>query len=324
VVVDTIAVPIRAFGVAVNPGTDRLYVSSGDVSGFVSVFNTVTDGQVAQIPVGDGPQGVAVDVVTNRIYAVNVRDQTVSVIDGNSHSVIDTIPGLDFRPRLLGINPVTNMIYVGNEGNGSGTTLAVINGATDKIVQNITVGTGPSGVAVNPITGRIYTANGTSNTVSVVDGSTNTVIATIPVGMRPLDVAVNTVTDRVYVSDSVSNTLTVIDGKTNAVIDTIPVGNTPRGISIDEISNQIYLTDYGDNAVSILDGNTDKQLFELGVGLQPHFSAYDVLNNRLYVANDAGASVSVIADAVPEPRSVVLLSLGALIVFRLSRFQQCR
>ena len=264
--IDTIAVPVRAFGMAINPATDRLYCEARQLSGLVSVINTVTNAQVALIPVGDGPQGVAVDAVTNRVYAVNVRDQTVSVIDGNTNTVIDTIPGLDFRPRLLGINPVTNTVYVGNEGNGSGTTLAVINGLTDKIVQNITVGTGPSGVAVNPVTNRIYTANGTSNNVSVVDGSTNKVIATIPVGLRPLDVAVNTLTNRVYVSDSASNTLSVIDGKTNTVIDTIAVGNTPRGISMDGTSNQIYLTNYGDNSLSVIDGDTDKQLFNLAVG----------------------------------------------------------
>ena len=171
-VIDTIPVPVRAFGVAVNPGTERLYVSSGDFSGLVSVINTQTNKIITEIPVGDGPQGIAVNPVTNLIYAVNVRDQTVSVIDGFTNKVVDTIPGLDFRPRELAINPVTNMIYVGNEGNQAGTTLAVINGSTNSIVQNITVGTGPTGVAVNPNTNRIYTAN-EDGTVSVVNGSTN-------------------------------------------------------------------------------------------------------------------------------------------------------
>ena len=39
-VIDTIPVPVRAFGVAVNPGTNRLYVSAGDFSGLVSVIDT--------------------------------------------------------------------------------------------------------------------------------------------------------------------------------------------------------------------------------------------------------------------------------------------
>ena len=140
VVIDTIPVPASPAEAAVNSDTNRLYVTTGQG---LDVINTLTDKEVALIPVGDGPQGVAVDAATNRVYVVNVRDQTVSVIDGNANRVIDTITGFDYRPRLIAINPITNMIYVGNHGNGAGTTLAVINGFTDSIVQNIPVGNGP-------------------------------------------------------------------------------------------------------------------------------------------------------------------------------------
>ncbi|WP_435010860.1 YncE family protein [Tundrisphaera lichenicola] len=319
-VIDTIPVPVRAFGVAVNPLTDRLYVSAGDVFGLVSVVDTQTNTDLTEIHVGDGPQGIAVNPVTNRVYAVNVRDQTVSVIDANTNAVIATISGLAFRPRSLGINRLSNTIYVANEGNGSGTTLSVINGYTNAIIQDIHVGTGPNGVAVNSHTNRIYTANGTSNTVSVVDGSTNTVIATIPVGFRPLDVAVNVLANKIYVSNSADDTMSVIDGETNVVIDTIPVGKTPRGISIDEISNQVYLANYGENSLYVIDGITNSLLFNIPVGLQPHFTAFDAENNRLYVANDAGATVTVIGNlgSVPEPTSLVLFGLGTFIILSLN------
>jgi YVTN family beta-propeller protein len=308
-VIDTIPVPIHAFGVAVNPGTDRLYVSAGDFSGLVSVIDTQTDKEITEIPVGDGPQGIAANPVTNRVYVVNVRDQTVSVIDANINKVIDTIPGLDFRARLLGINPTTNTIYVGNEGNGTGTTLAVINGFTDRIIQNIPVGTGPHGVAVNPNTNRIYTANDTSNTVSVVDGSTNTVIATIPVGLHPQDLAVNSSTNRIYVSNNEGNTMSVIDGNNNSVIDTIPVGNGPRGIAVDAFADQVYLTNRLDNTFSVIDGITDKVIFTIPVGPLPATVAFDPVANRAYVGNEGGPFVSVIGN-VPEPWSILLLGLG--------------
>ena len=111
------------------------------------------------------------------------------MIDGFTNKVIDTIPGFSFRPRELAINPMTNMIYVGNEGNQAGTTLAVINGSMNTIVKNITVGLGPTGVAVNPTTNRIYTANGRRHRLGR-QWSTNTVIATVPVGLRPQELAI--------------------------------------------------------------------------------------------------------------------------------------
>ena len=44
--------------------------------------------------------------------------------------------------------------------------------AADNAIATITVGTAPFGVAVNPVTNRIYVANHDSNTVTVIDGVT--------------------------------------------------------------------------------------------------------------------------------------------------------
>src|SRR6266540_3965632 len=51
---------------------------------------------IATIPVGDSPNAVAVNPVTNRIYVANEQPDgptgTVSVIDGATNTVIATIP----------------------------------------------------------------------------------------------------------------------------------------------------------------------------------------------------------------------------------------
>jgi YVTN family beta-propeller protein len=46
---------------------------------------------IATIDVGVNPIGVAVNPTTNRIYVANDGDNTVSVIDGTTNTVIDTI-----------------------------------------------------------------------------------------------------------------------------------------------------------------------------------------------------------------------------------------
>ena len=43
----------------------------------------------------------------------------------------------------------------------------------DSSLGNVTVGTRPFGVAVNPLTNKIYVANGGSNNVTVIDGANN-------------------------------------------------------------------------------------------------------------------------------------------------------
>ena len=56
---------------------------------------------ITTIPVGDFPTGVAANPSTNRIYAANESDDTVSVIDGVTNSVVATI-GVGNGP--LGVN----------------------------------------------------------------------------------------------------------------------------------------------------------------------------------------------------------------------------
>ena len=291
---------------------------SGGLNGTLSIIDPATDKEIARITTGGllgGAQGVAVNPVTNFIYLANVVNQTVPVVDASTNSLITTIPGLGPTPRELAVNPATNMIYVGNEGNGTGTTLSVINGATNTVVQNITVGTGPEGVAVNPITNRIYTANDGDNTVSVINGSTNTVIATVPVGRGPSEIAINTTTNRLYVANSNSNSISVIDTNTNKVIDTIAVGDFPRGLSLDPVSNQVYLVNQNDDTFSVINGNADSVIYTIPLSLTPVFSQsfteYDPLDNRVYVSNYDGSTLAVIG-SIPEPSSILLMSLGIL------------
>lgn len=100
------------------------------------------------------------------------------------------------------------------------------------VVATIPVGAGPSSVAVNPRTNRIYVANRDSDTVSVIDGATNTVVSTIPVEGGPTGVAVNAKTNRVYVTNG-NDYVSVIDGATNAVVTTLAVGDV-AGVAVNE------------------------------------------------------------------------------------------
>ena len=56
---------------------------------------------IATIPVGDDPNGVRVNLSTNRIYVANQADDTVTVIDGTSNAVIATVPVGD-KPMAIG------------------------------------------------------------------------------------------------------------------------------------------------------------------------------------------------------------------------------
>jgi YVTN family beta-propeller protein len=57
-------------------------------------------------------------------------------------------------------------------------------------VATVTVGHGPTGVAVNPAGTRVYVTNWHANSMSVIDTATNTIVATVRTGESPGHVSV--------------------------------------------------------------------------------------------------------------------------------------
>jgi YVTN family beta-propeller protein len=145
---------------AVNPNTNRIYVFKNS-SNNILVIDGMTNTVVAMI---DNCSGyLSVNPVTNRIYMTGVGSDGngyVSVIDGVSNKVIATV-SVGMNPLGIGINPITNRVYVANLQSG---TVSVIDGTTNVLVATVNVGVttngwGPGYIAVNPSTNRIYVTN---------------------------------------------------------------------------------------------------------------------------------------------------------------------
>ena len=95
----------------------------------------------------------------------------------------------------------------------AGRTITVFDGATNGIAY-VAVRNGPSEVAGNAVTNRVYVANSGDNTVTVLDGVTNSVVATVAVGTFPSGITawVNPSDNRTYlfVTNFGDNTVSVI------------------------------------------------------------------------------------------------------------------
>jgi len=90
----------------------------------------------AEMPAATGteisPHAVEVNPKTNKVYAVNSSDGTVTVIDESANSTTTLRVGSE--PMAITVNPVTNKIYVGNSASG---TVSVIDGATDTVTATV-------------------------------------------------------------------------------------------------------------------------------------------------------------------------------------------
>ena len=268
----TVPVGLSAFTLAANPATNKIYVANfcgtdpncdPTSPGTVTVINGLTD-ETKTVTVGVHDQFLVINPITNRIYVTNRKDNTVSVIDGASDTVIATIP-VGSHPIGADVNLVTNKIYVANSGNDFNNTVSVIDGATNTVTATITIGWSPNVVAVNPLTNQIYAVgycgndpngcqsdgSGANGTVSVINGATNLVTNTVNVGIGPGVLALNNLTNKIYVGNAcgtdpsclgVSNansigTVTVIDGVTLATA-TVNVGKGSTGMAVNPVANQ--------------------------------------------------------------------------------------
>jgi DNA-binding beta-propeller fold protein YncE len=122
------------FGIAVDQATDTIYTANildGEGPGTVSVINGATcNGQdtsgcgqtPATAPAGFGTTGIAVDQITNQVYATNIEDTSVTTINGNRCNGTDAGGCEDTRteaivgdyPGPISIDPFVGTAYVGD------------------------------------------------------------------------------------------------------------------------------------------------------------------------------------------------------------------
>src|SRR6266404_2999009 len=144
--VATIGAGTNPFAAAVNPVTNKIYVTN-ECSNNVTVIDGATN-TTTTVLAGTNPFSVAVNPLTNKIYVTNINSNNVTVIDGVTNTTTTVAAGA--APFSVAVNPATNKIYVAN---GTSGTVTVIDGVTNT-TTTVAADTTPVGVAVNQVTNQ--------------------------------------------------------------------------------------------------------------------------------------------------------------------------
>ena len=146
---NTVPVGKSPVNIAVDQDTNMIYVANkGD--NMVSVINgklwekhslgigvdSLPMNHIKNVKVGTGPDGIAVDPYTNMIYVANYGDNTMSVIDGKTNSVVKTVT-VGIQPKGVAVDSKSSRIYVTLSGSRD---VSVIDGTKDSLLKTITVG----------------------------------------------------------------------------------------------------------------------------------------------------------------------------------------
>jgi DNA-binding beta-propeller fold protein YncE len=342
----TVTVGANPTGVMTDPATHTVYVANSG-SGGVSVINAsacnaqVTSGcgQVsATIAAGGGP-GMALNHKTHTLYVTAL--DTVSVINsatcnGTNTSGCQALAAITVGngPGIPAVDQATDTIYVPNGGISTpGNTVSVINGATCNATDTsgcgqapatITVGSGPSAVAIDQASRTVYVGNFNDGTVSVINGTTCNAANTSECGQAPATVAAGSGITDLAVDPSVGTlyAANTFDGNVSMISTaacnaqhtsgcgqappTTPVGSFPNWVSLDPLSGTVYVANQEDSNVSMISAATCNATTTSGCRARPPAmasgfdgggAAVDPSTGTVYATSQNNGTVSVLDGA---------------------------
>ncbi len=152
------------FDVVAGPFGDYAYVSS--ISDHdVTVLDQTDHSVVTTIPVGMGPQGLALTPTGDKLYVANANGGTVSVIDTETQTVTETI-SVGRKPSEIACGKGAYYVYVTNFDDH---TVSAIRTWTGEVAATIEVGMGPVGIAISRDGRYAVVANNQGGTVSIIE-----------------------------------------------------------------------------------------------------------------------------------------------------------
>ena len=224
---------------------------------------------------------------TNYAYVANVTDNTVSVINTGSNTVVKTIP-VGTTPFIVAVDEAGKSAYVTNFGSN---TVSVISTTTNAVTATIPVQTQPQGLAVAPNGKTVYVSNGGSGTVSVINPATKKVTTTISLGGQPAGIAVTPSGTFAYVANYGANNVAVVSPTTNAVVTTVPTGNGPTGVAISPDGTAVYVTNQTSTSVTVIQTATNTVANTITLTSAPYGTAVSPDGQWVYVPTSGSVTV---------------------------------
>ena len=214
-----------------SPDGKEIWTSQMEMNGKVLVYDAQSYALKNTITVGMEPAEVTFSADGTKAYVANGGDNTVSVINPATKTVIATIP--------VGADPVG--AWVGNDGkmyldNEEGESISVIDVATNAVVQTIQLGFMPGSAAHNaakkelwvtdPDNGKVHYWTWNAGTNQWIHGGV------FNAGPGAHAVAFTKDGNTAYVTNQLAASVSVINTSDHSKIKDVAVGKKPNGIII--------------------------------------------------------------------------------------------
>lgn len=294
-------------------GQHYAYISNTGVYGDgvnddLSIIDLGSNTVIATIPVGDGPQGVAINPAGTAVYVANTTSNEFTVIDAITHTAT-TLPA-GSGPGGVAVHPDGSRIYLAHMDfpTGEMSNVSVIDRATNTIIDEIFCGRGSIGVSVHPNGKVAYVTNASEGSIAVFDTDTHEVIDTIVLEAAgenepcvPVPLAIHPEGTYVYAANRIGPTLWAINTATHETT-ARAFGHQHVGMAVNPAGTVLYLPDFYDEdpnlpphgTMDVIDAETLDLITTIdGLNLPLDVSVHPD-GTRLYITNTGNDTVSVI------------------------------
>jgi YVTN family beta-propeller protein len=289
--VATIPVGVHPKGVAVDPPTNRVFVSLFDSSA-VAVVDAATNQVLATWSTNSSGHSNGVSVSGGNIY--------VALRDAASVAVLNASTGAFVANRSVGSQPygvgaTGSRVWVANFASNS---VSILDAATTNGVTTTNAGSNPSLVA--PAASSAFVSDLGDGVMEVANDGTllHNFTAT---GAGSFGIAFNAATNQVYVSNRNTSQVAALDATTGAVVKSVTLAQVPYALAFESNRNHLFVVLAESNQLAILDGATLNSIAVVSIGAQGAQGGDGIalMNNRVYVVNNDAGTMSVIQDACP-------------------------
>lgn len=266
----------------------------------LSIVDLATSTTIATIPVGDYPQGVAINPAGTAVYVANTVSSDCTVINAETYETATITAGI--ASTGVAVHPDGTRIYLTNPDwfiQGT-STVSVIDRATNTVVDNIYCGDGSCGVAVHPDGTVAYVTNAYSGTVAVFDTDTHEVIATITLETlspdevcMPVPITVHPDGTYIYAANRFGPTLWAIDTTTYETVK-LPFGHAHVGLAVNPQGSAVYLPDIDGTTVDVINAATLELIMTIDGLVAPGEVSVHPDGTRVYITNSGDNTVAVI------------------------------
>jgi YVTN family beta-propeller protein len=148
-----------------SPLTDKVYMVSY-VSGVLIVIDGATNEVRSRIDVGNGARDICLNTRDNMVYSVGTTTSSLYVIDGAGDSLLARLQFPSYAGEVE-YDPDYNIVYCAYE-DGDSQYVALVDGATERIVGRIQLGVSVSAMIADPAQDRMYVADQYSSCLHVI------------------------------------------------------------------------------------------------------------------------------------------------------------